>query len=236
MRQGRSEEDRGDAAGRAESLGDLALFRHLDDEHLRRLVAVSTHLSYGKGELVERPEGGERMAFVVAQGTIRYSFLGARQELTVFLLERCDLFEFWDETDPMLRWTLVEAVRAGTVVWRMPYHELLHAVTRCPEAGERFIAQLEHRLIEASGAAHGLIDNPAARLRWTLRRHAQRNRRGWVPFTHEELARWSGMRRETVTRLLGRFEAIGLVERQPHRRGVRVPDIDRLLEEDDLEF
>ncbi len=66
------------------------------------------------------------------------------------------------------------------------------------------------------------------RLARTLVRLALSSEELIVSATHAELAAMIGTRQEEVTKLLGRFRALGLVASAPHRRGFRVLDLERL--------
>ena len=66
------------------------------------------------------------------------------------------------------------------------------------------------------------------RLARTLIRLALSSEELIVSATHAELAAIIGTRQEEVTKMLGHFRALGLVASAPHRRGLRVLDLERL--------
>jgi CRP/FNR family transcriptional regulator, cyclic AMP receptor protein len=210
-------------------------FCSLSPSTVQQLQGIGSHARFGPGEIVLREDATADRVYVVCRGKIKLTassadgrllivriagpgdvlglaslLNGVRHKVTAETLEVCDMKTIAraDFLEFMENFREVGRSAAVTVAWE--YEGMLltarRLATSSSAAGKLATALLDWGRM---GAAE---DEPAA-VKLEFR----------MPLTHEELGSMTGLSRETVTRLLGKFRREGLVEMDGERMVLCAP-------------
>ena len=211
------------------SLRQLPLFRELSGDILGSLSNVVTWRAYESGEHIIQPGDEWGDVFVLAEGTARvFGRMPNGEEIDVFFLSAGDVVDFDDLPAGPAGDFYCDATGEGAIALHLPRAELDQAVLSTPGAAELH-RQARKRLVELAVLFWELVfHDVSTRLGHLLAELAEADPEHMVWETHGALARRLGMRRENVTRRLKALKARGLIDYQPHRRGIKVLDMERL--------
>jgi CRP-like cAMP-binding protein len=199
-------------------------------EALAELTREARAYSYGRGELLN--DIGERDGFVYLLKAGRvglYSLSCQGREILLYTFhegEMLGLIRYGEVSDISgYAKVLVDA----TLAYRLSYHHVLGLMSTSFTVLS-YVCKLIARQL---GESYRIIEELTfyeikTRLARTLVRLALSSEELIVSATHAELAAMIGTRQEEVTKLLCYFRALGLVASAPHRRGLRVLDLERL--------
>ena len=199
-------------------------------EALAELTREARAHSYGRGELLN--DIGERDGFVYLLKAGRvglYSLSCQGREILLYTFHEGDMLGLirYGEVNEICGYAkvLVDA----TVAYRLSYQHVLELMSTSLTV-TLYVCMLISRQL---GESYRIIEELAfyeikTRLARTLVRLALSSEELIVSATHAELAAMIGTRQEEVTKLLCYFRALGLVASAPHRRGLRVLDLERL--------
>jgi len=199
-------------------------------EALAELTREARAHSYGRGELLN--DIGERDGFVYLLKAGRvglYSLSCQGREILLYTFHEGDMLGLirYGEVNEICGYAkvLVDA----TVAYRLSYQHVLELMSTSFTVLS-YVCKLIARQL---GESYRIIEELAfyeikTRLARTLVRLALSSQELIVSATHAELAAMIGTRQEEVTKLLCYFRALGLVASAPHRRGLRVLDLERL--------
>lgn len=209
------------------------LFEALKEWDLRRVVAGSHLHRYERGQVVLSGEAEPEHVYLVKEGRVKVSTVSPDgKEQVLALLERGDLFGRLAPVGSCLP-TRVEAVEPS-VVCTIPPGLFEEIIRRAPDVGLQVIRVLARRLRDAEQEIADLsLRTVPSRLASLLHRLADaygtedaEGVRLLLSFTHRDLAQMVGSTRETVTTVLSRWRAQGLVSGAP--RTLVLGDLPRL--------
>lgn len=214
-------------------LGQVDLFQGLSGADIAELEALMETVAYEAGELILGPDTPPERVYVVMEGTVRLFQRGPDgRELTIDLLGPGRLFGISALFGTAGRTFLAEAVTRA-VVCTAEAKEFLRMVKSHPQLMLKLAAHVGSLLLEREEQLSRAASAGApARLAAALLRLVQDagedvpggGRRIMPHVTHEDLARRVGASRETVTRLLARFERQGYIHREGRRIVVADPE------------
>ncbi|HEX6510294.1 MAG TPA: Crp/Fnr family transcriptional regulator [Chloroflexota bacterium] len=215
------------------SLHDTTIFGGLAPNELRELAKGARRCCYTRHQLISNLEEDDTSVWLLIRGSAGlYRLSSDGHEVTLALLVPGDilgLVYLESLSNPM---SCVEATADETVMYCMPRPFFWRFIELHPGAVLGALNLLSHRL----GHAYDRIEDLAlcdtrTRLARVLARLAVEDESHVVSTTHDELARMIGTTRERVTKVLCYLRRSRVVAYQPHRRGIAVLDIDRLLAE-----
>lgn len=214
-------------------LGQVDLFQGLSGAEIADLEALMETRAYGAGELIVGPETPPERVYLVMDGTVRLFHRGPDgRELTVELLGPGRLFGVSALFGTPERTFLAEAV-TDAVVCTAEAREFLRVVKSRPQLMLRLAGHIGSLLLQreeqlgrvASAGASARLAAALVRLARDAGQDVPDHGRRIIPrLTHEELAHRVGASRETVTRLLARFERQGYIRREGRRIVVADPE------------
>jgi CRP/FNR family transcriptional regulator, cyclic AMP receptor protein len=229
------------AAGHTQKLDYLQendLFRGLSKADLQQMAERAPMKRVPSGTIVHSPEQPAEVLFILKEGRVRVFRLSPEgRMLTIAVLEAGSIFGEMAALGQRMHDSFAEAMEPCLLclMSREDVHTLLLAD---PRIAARLVEILGARLIEAQETLTGMVFRRThERLALLLLRRAQRPRSllgGRTPevrHTHEELADMLGAGRETVTKALNEWAALGYVSLARGRILVLRPEALQLVAE-----
>ena len=202
-------------------------FSTLDDVELGELASACKEITYRSGEFVFREGGRPDSLFIVSLGRVKvlkHSSRGKEHIVGFFgpgeMVGEVAVFE--DRPYP----ASAEVVELSRLI-RIRRADFVTYLTRRPSVALHIIRVLGARLRVAQGR---LMDSATERAQQRLARILLmlfRRIGPTLPFTREELGQMTGLTTETVSRQIGEFSAMGIL--QPGRRELVIVDEARLV-------
>jgi CRP/FNR family transcriptional regulator/CRP/FNR family cyclic AMP-dependent transcriptional regulator len=216
-----------------ETLRQSFVLRGLPQAELEQVAALMRRRTYRRGEAVCRQGDPGEALHVVLEGRLKVVIAAETgDEVIPTVLGAGDLFGELALLDGGPRSATVVALEpvATAILNRADFLQLLR---RSPVAVEGLLAALAGTIRRDSDELADLValDVPGRLAKNLLRLSETHGRpvRGAIeidlPITQEELAAMIGATRETVSKLLGRYEDRGVIERQGRRVVVLRPDV-----------
>lgn len=218
----------------ASTLRNSGFFNTVSDGLIGRIAAVSKAETYDKGDLIFAEDNPCAGMYVVATGAIKVYKIGADgREHVLHVAELGDTFGeaaifLGDAGYP----AYAGAVKRSSVVF-IPKHRLLEILEREPSLCFQVLGSLAtwtHRLVAKLELL--ALKDASSRLAEYIASRAEANHGGGseieLAIPKHTVAAQLGISSETLSRLLTRFEAEGLIESKG--RNIRIPDLDRLQE------
>jgi CRP-like cAMP-binding protein len=222
------------------SLRDIDCFHDLSDAEAEEVTSLFRIRVFRPAERIVADDSPGGQMYLVKRGRVRLFLRDPRaphaRELTFDEVEAGGLFGVSAMFGPGING--LRAVAEVETEVLVGGRDTLERLARWPRAMQTIVVQVGRRILRIEQELEGLASTSArARLARTLHQLAHEaaqdrpggGRRIPAPPTHEALARQIGVRRETVTRLLAKLTADGLIRREGRR--VVVGDLERLAEE-----
>jgi CRP-like cAMP-binding protein len=205
-------------------LRQAVIFRDLQDEDLQPLAQLGGRRIYDRGAVIEGPDGGLDVIFIVVRGEIRVFLLSPEgRELTLFTRDAGGMFDLRQLGEELAGYAVAEATSPGTVVYSVQWSYVLELVAFDLGAVGSLAAlpregMLQHQRLISELA----FSNTRSRLAHKLADLAERDPAHVVTTSREELAAMIGTRPEEVSRALRGLQEEGLVFYRPHGRAIGV--------------
>ena len=199
-------------------------------EALAELTRGARPRSYGRGELLSDIEERDGFVYLLNTGRVGlYSLSRQGREILLSTFHDGDIVGLIRHGEVSDTCSYAEVLVDATLAYRISYHHVLQLMSTSLTV-TLYVCMLISRQL---GESYRIIEELAfyeikTRLARTLVRLALSSEERLVSATHAELAAMIGTRQEEVTKLLRHFRALGLVASAPHRRGLRVLDLERL--------
>ncbi len=203
-----------------EILKKVPLFEGLADEELSMIAALMTEKAFAKNALLFwEGDPGEGL-FIIRQGRVKLSksSVDGREQI-LHLLKEGDVFAEVVLFDQGVYPATAEAVEE-TRVWLLRNEDMEGLLQRHPKLAVKLLRLMARRLRQAQLlirdlALHDTCGRLAGLLLRFARREGEKTGKGVVldlDLTRQELASMIGTSRETVARILSRFQKEGLLE------------------------
>jgi CRP/FNR family cyclic AMP-dependent transcriptional regulator len=219
----------------AVALGGIELFRGVRAEVLETLMKRGHVGLHAAGEVLVHP-GAVAAVYVLLSGEMRlycYSFTGS--ELTIARYGLGEIFGLAHLEPSTLVRSYLQVTLEDTVIFQIPV-EYLRAIIEghaCVGANVAYLlgAKLREARERVEYFAFGTV---SYRLQNTLLQLSASTTDRTVMARHDELAALIGVSREQVTRALRALKDQGIVDFQPHHRGIRILDHEALRRSIDM--
>lgn len=218
-----------------EALGRCRLFAGMGEEAIRAMARTLRARRFRRGEVLFHEGDPGDALFVVASGAVKVAVPSEDgEEAILATLRRGDFLGELALLDGAPRSASAVALEA-TETLALPRDQFLALVATEPAIRDALLASLAgelRRLTTHVAELHflDLTGRLAARLTRLAEEHGQPLPGGGVrldaPLTQSDLAAMIGATRQSVNKLLGEFEADGLL--QMERDSIVVPNLDRL--------
>lgn len=208
-----------------EVLQRMPLFASLSKRELLAISKITRERRYKRNQVIIRAGEQGTTLFLLTSGVIRISIEDGRgKEIILSILYPHDFFGEMALLDGLPRSATVVAVEESEVLL-ISRRDFLECIRRFPKIAIKMIVTLSLRLRRTNQKVGGLVFMKASgRVAHTILELAEGRSRmtpeGVVvdlPFTRKRLADMAGVSRETLTRMLTRFQRMGLLQIQRHR-------------------
>jgi len=205
---------------RPEVLKKVPFFEDLTDAELSMIAAVMTEKAFARNELIFLEDDPGEGMFIIRQGRVKVSKSSADgREQILHILKEGDIFAEVVLFDQGVYPASAEAVEE-TRVWLLRNGDMEVLLQNHPKLAVKLLRLMGRRLRQAQLlirdlALHDTCGRLAGLLLRFARREGERTERGIVldlDLTRQELASMIGTSRETVARILSRFQREGLLE------------------------
>jgi CRP-like cAMP-binding protein len=199
-------------------------------EALAELTRGARPQSYGRGELLRDIEERHGFAYLLHAGSVGlYSLSRHGREMLLYTFHDGDIVGLLRHGEGYEICGYAKVLVDATLAYRLSYPHVLRLMSTSLTVSS-YVCKLISRQL---GESYRVIEELAfyeikTRLARTLIRLALSSEELIVSATHAELAAIIGTRQEEVTKMLSHYRALGLVASAPHRRGLRVLDLERL--------
>lgn len=212
----------------AGDLRSLSLFGAVPDGPLAMLAHTSSWRLYRRHERIAEIEMQGADLYIVACGMVAIGGAEDGHEFFIFLLSTDDAISLVGLPPAISRVVHAEALTTS-VVYRLPRQPFRQIEYDYPDV-RRLLARQTNLYLHQ--AATMLLEysfyDAQTRFSRVLGRIGARVENGFVPFTHEDLARLSGLSRTQASAFLSRLLERGDVRYRRHRTGVTVLDPEKL--------
>jgi CRP/FNR family cyclic AMP-dependent transcriptional regulator len=214
----------------------MPLFAGLSQDELRMIAQIIKQQRYARNRVIIRAEERGDVFFLLTAGVVRVSVAGNQgKEIILGVLYPNDFFGEMALLDGLPRSATVTAV-ADSEVLMISRRDFLDCIRRVPQIAAKMIVTLSLRLRRTDQKVGTLVFLKAPRrvartLLELAQGQGQRTPAGIMVellFTRLELAELAGVSRETFTRLLTKFQRLGVLTID--RRKLLVPDLRKLEE------
>ena len=211
-------------------------FCSLTTETLLELQAIGTHIHFGAGETVLHEDSRVDRVFVLCRGRIKLTASSSNGKLLIVRIagpgDVLGLASLLNEVRHKVTAQTLESCelksisRAGFLAFMETFREVGRNAAVSVAWEYEGMLLTARRLATSSSAAGKLA---SALLDWARlglppsSTHPAPAIEFHMPLTHEELGSMTGLSRETVTRLLGKFRREGLLELEGERMILRAP-------------
>jgi len=199
-------------------------------EALAELTRGARLQTYGRGELLWDIGEIHGFVYILNAGMVGlYSLSRHGREILLSTFHEGDMVGLIRQGEVSGTCSYAKVLVDATLAYRISYHHVLQLMSTSLRVTSYVCTLISRQL----GESHRIIEELAfyeikTRLARTLIRLALSSEELIVSATHAELAAIIGTRQEEVTKVLSHFRASGLVASAPHRRGLRVLDLERL--------
>lgn len=199
-------------------------------EALAELTRGARLHSYGRGELLNDIREIHGFVYILNAGSVGlYSLSRQGREIMLYTFHDGDIVGLIRHGEVSDTCSYAKVLADATLAYRISYQHVLQLISTSLTVTS-YVCKLISRQL---GESYRIIEELAfyeikTRLARTLVRLALSSEELIVSATHAELAAMIGTRQEEVTKLLCHFRALGLVASAPHRRGLRVLDLECL--------
>ncbi|MFN8663159.1 MAG: Crp/Fnr family transcriptional regulator [Thermomicrobiales bacterium] len=206
-----------DAATKLGHLIETEVFRPLSESERTWLAESTTMVSCERGRVFYTPDEPGEVVFILKRGRVDlYRIAPDGRKLVVATLGPHTIFGEMGLLGQGMYGCYAEAT-ADSLICVLSRSDLQALIRRNPEVGLKLLNELGNRLRQRDDELEALaFRGLPARLAALLLREADMY--GTINgYTHQDLAERLGTYRETVSQLLGRFRAEGLVSVEPKR-------------------
>jgi CRP-like cAMP-binding protein len=193
-------------------LSMIDIFRDLSQEEIQEIQGMLDMFTCKKGQVLYRSEEEAEVLFLLKRGKVEVYYLTAEgKRLIIETIGPGTFFGEMPLTAQSMHQTFAEAVE-DSLLCVLSRWDLERLLLRKPKIALRLVDSLSRRLEETrTKLEDATFRNATARVCRALLRLAQGTSE-LSGLTHQELAESTGLYRETVTNVLNRLQAQGLVE------------------------
>jgi len=213
---------------------DKAICAALKNEELSQLNAISTAVELSAGQAVFYEGDQDRFLFNVVAGAVRLSKMlpDGRRQITGFLfpgdllgLTIAGRYAYTAEAMKNSSFCRFDRARLTEVAEHFP--NLEHRLFNL--ASNELVQAQEHILVLGRKSAKERVATFLARVADRIGERTAAGRVTDLPMTREDIADYLGLTIETVSRVMSRMRASGIIA-TPTARHIEIPDIDALMQ------
>ncbi|MEM5627580.1 Crp/Fnr family transcriptional regulator [Bacillus wiedmannii] len=198
----------------------VLIFKSLSDVEILKIASMTKHKQFKKGQsLIHEGEKSDTL-FIINQGQVKLSKLtlqGKEQILHILTSGECfcELNIFNSEEKSNFSAYAME----DTKICMLTKANMDSIMERNPSIALKLLKFVTKRLAQTENLAHNLATNePEVRIAYIIlefcEKYGQETNKGILinlPLTREEMANYTGMTRETISRKFSKFEDMGFI-------------------------
>ncbi|MBI2850545.1 MAG: Crp/Fnr family transcriptional regulator [Chloroflexi bacterium] len=194
-----------------ELLSQVDIFRDLSEEEMKEIGGMISMTTCKKGHVFYRPEERSEVLFLLKKGKVQvYSLTPDGKRLIIDTIGPGTFFGEMPLTAQSMHQSFAEATEDSTICV-LSRGDLERLLLEKPQVALRLVDALGRRLEETrTKLEEATFQNASARVCRVLLRLL--GGKSELEMTHQELADSTGLYRETVTNVLNRLRAHGIVE------------------------
>lgn len=207
-------------------LRETDVFAALSSDETDWLSKNTTMMSCPPGRVFYTPDDPGEVLYILKRGTVNlYRLTGDGRKLVVARLDAQTVFGDMGLVGQAMHGCFAEAA-GECLICVLSRNDVQTLIRSNPDVALAFLSEMGHRLRQREEALESFaFRSVPARLASFLQRESDAY--GVVSgYSHEEIAQMIGTYRETVSQVLGKFRAAGIVSVEPRR--IRVLDVGKL--------
>lgn len=218
-----------------EFLKTIPLFSGVEEKYIKKLTEIARERKYQRGSIVFFEDEPGETIYIIKNGTIKIYIISEQdgKEKILSILQPGDYFGEMAILDGYGRSATAQSLEDSVllIIYKNDFVKLLKEST---EISHGIIYNLIHRLRETNLQIKELVFmNVRQRMVRTLLKLAGeykkvKNGKSVISLTQDELARFVGTSRETISRILNEFEKEGIVETKRQSISVNVKKLREL--------
>ncbi|WP_040214326.1 Crp/Fnr family transcriptional regulator [Clostridium polynesiense] len=199
----------------------VPIFSFLSDNDLRKIISMTGHKTYKKGDVICREGETSQTLFILNEGQVKLSKVTKEgKEQIVHILSSGDFFGEMNLFGGSERYNFSAYAVSEVKICTLAKNAMDEILLANPEISLKLLKEVTRRLAETENLAQNLATNDAElRVAYMIlefgEKYGIKTSQGIeikLPINREEMANYSGVARETISRKLNGLEEEGIVE------------------------
>lgn len=199
----------------------VPIFSALSEDELRKIVDMTGHKEYKKGEALCHEGEGSETLFIINEGQVKLSKITKDgKEQIVHILSSGDFFGELNLFSENEMYNFDAYAISNVKICTLTKEDMNKIIMSNPEISLKILKEVTRRLAETENLAQNLATNDAeVRIAYMLiefsEKYGVKGNEGIrinLPVSREEMANYCGVTRETISRKLKKFEELNLIE------------------------
>lgn len=208
----------------------IALFSMLSNDEQLELISKSKHLDFKKGDIIFRESDPADKIMIVRFGKIKLNHFSVEgKELVTDILVENDIYgeqNIFSGGNYVVNAVALE----NSGVCMISQSDIQNMVMNRPEAGVKLLGVIGSKLSSANEIIDLLSINDAkARLAGFLLYRVKRTKKETIELSRDDIAGYTRLTRETVSRKLSELKEEGIIEVSGHKK-IKIINKDTLIE------
>lgn len=199
----------------------VPIFSALSEEELRKIVDMTGHKNYKKGEVLCHEGEVSDTLFIINEGQVKLSKMTKDgKEQIVHILSSGDFFGELNLFSENETYNFDAYAISDVKICTLTKSDMNEIIMSNPKISLKILKEVTRRLAETENLAQNLATNDAeVRIAYMLmefsEKYGVKSQEGVkikLPVNREEMANYCGVTRETISRKLKRFEEVKIIE------------------------
>lgn len=200
---------------------NVPIFYNLSEEELRKIVGMTGHYNYKKGEALCYDGESSDTLFIVNEGKVKLSKITKDgKEQIIHILGKGDFFGELNLFSNNKKYNFNAYAITNVKICTLTKNDMNKIIMSNPEISLKILKEVTRRLAETENLAQNLATNDAeVRIAYMIiefsEKYGIKSEEGIkikLPINREEMANYCGLTRETISRKLKKLEDEKLIE------------------------
>ncbi|WP_032123422.1 Crp/Fnr family transcriptional regulator [Clostridium amazonitimonense] len=199
----------------------VPIFSFLSDEELKKIISMTGHLQFKKGEALCYEGEKSDTLFIINEGKVKLSKITKEgKEQIVHILTSGDFFGELNLFNDEEKYNFSAYAISNVKICTLSKENMDDILMRNPKISLKILKEVTKKLAETENLAQNLATNDAdVRIAYMILEFGERYgiKQGEeieirLPINREEMANYTGLTRETISRKLSKFEELDIIE------------------------
>ena len=199
----------------------VPIFSFLSDEELKKIISMTGHLQFKKGEALCYEGEKSDTLFIINEGKVKLSKITKEgKEQIVHILASGDFFGELNLFNDEEKYNFSAYAISNVKICTLSKENMDDILMRNPKISLKILKEVTKKLAETENLAQNLATNDAdVRIAYMILEFGERygiKQREEIeirlPINREEMANYTGLTRETISRKLSKFEELDIIE------------------------